>query len=69
MKTIYGKDRNKRVIVGPHGAYIAQHHQGGVGQKRRTFDGVVHPHYDPWTMIKRPTFDLNLAKLQAGIES
>jgi hypothetical protein len=55
--------------VGPHGAYIAQRHQGGVGQKRRTFDGVVHPHYDPWTMIKRPTFNLNLAKLQAGIES
>jgi hypothetical protein len=76
MTTLFNKDHTQRVIVGPHGLYIAQRsdHSHGCKASPAIMDGkkVVKPaipHNDPWKMIQRPTPDLMLAKQQAGIES
>jgi hypothetical protein len=69
MTTIYNKDHNQRVIVGPHGAFIAQKSDHSKGVKAQPHAKPPITHNDPWKMIQRPTFDLMLAKQQAGIES
>ena len=69
MTTIYNKDHNQRVIVGPHGLYIAQRSDHSKGVKAQPHAKPPIAHNDPWKMIQRPTPDLMLAKQQAGIES
>ena len=66
---IFGVERTKRVIVGPHGLFIAQRNHGGKGVNAHTENGVKVAHYDPWQNIQRPTDNLMLAKQQAGVET
>ena len=57
-KPVYNKDRQKRVISGPKGFFVAQKKIAERGTKTS----------DNWEMIQRPTKDYNLAKTWATIE-
>ena len=75
MKPLYNKDHDQRVIVGPHGLYIAQVTNHSAGRKAipAIMEGkkVVKPavaHNDPWRPIRRATPYLLVAMEQAGIK-
>jgi hypothetical protein len=68
MKPLYNKDHDQRVIVGPHGWYIAQKTNHSVGRKADPSAKPPVAHNDPWSPIRRPTPNLLLAIEQAGIK-
>ena len=68
MKLIYNKDHNQRVIVGPHGHYIAQQTNHSAGRKANKQATPPIEHNDPWSPIRRPTPYLLVAMEQAGIK-
>ena len=68
MKALYNKDHDQRVILGPHGLFIAQKTNHGVGRKADKGAKLPVTHNDPWSPIRRPTPNLLLAMEQAGIK-